>query len=36
MSEPLVIAAYVVTYGAIVGYATWLHFRRRAVTPDGE
>ena len=34
MSEPMVTAAYVVTYGAIVAYAAWLHFRRRAVTTD--
>lgn len=31
MSEPLVIAAYVVTYGAVFGYAAWLHLRMRAV-----
>ena len=32
MSEPLVVAAYIVTYGAILGYAAWLHLRRRALT----
>ena len=34
MSEPLVIAAYVATYGAILGYAAWIHFRQRAVNPE--
>lgn len=36
MSEPLVVAAYVVTYGAIIGYAAWLHLRTRAVGSERE
>lgn len=34
MSEPLVIAAYVVTYGAILVYAGWLHLRSRGAGDD--
>ena len=32
MPEPAVIASYVVTYGAIVAYAAWLHVRHRRTT----
>lgn len=31
MPEGLVIASFVLTYGAILGYATWLHLRWRDV-----
>lgn len=33
MSEPAVIASYVVTYGAILGYAVWIELRRRRGSP---
>lgn len=29
MSEPAVIASYVLSYGAVVAYAVWLHLRHR-------
>jgi hypothetical protein len=33
MPDTLVVAAYLVTYGTIAGYAAWLYFRWRA---DGD
>jgi hypothetical protein len=33
MSEPAVIASYVVGYGAILAYAVWLHLRHRRSRP---
>ncbi len=36
MPETLVVAAYLVTYGAIGAYATWLYLRWRATGPDQE
>ncbi len=32
MSEPAVIASYVITYAALVAYAAWLHLRHRRTT----
>lgn len=32
MSEPAVITSYVITYAALLGYASWLHFRHRRAT----
>jgi len=29
MSEPAVIASYVLSYGAVLAYAAWLHLRHR-------
>lgn len=29
MSEPAVIASYVLSYGAVLAYAFWLHVRHR-------
>jgi hypothetical protein len=34
MPEPGVVVSYVVTYGAILGYAAWLEFRRRRGSPE--
>ena len=31
MSEGLVIASYIITYGGVIGYAGWLYIRARAL-----
>lgn len=31
MSEGLVIASYILTYGGVIGYGVWLYIRARAV-----
>lgn len=36
MSEPVVLATYILTYGVILGYAGWLHFRHRRATRSPE
>lgn len=36
MPETLVIAAYLVTYGAIGAYTTWLYRRWRTGGPEGD
>ena len=31
MAELLVVAAYIATFGGVLGYGVWLHLRRRSL-----